>query len=205
MNSDTLADLGWNADFLRQLDLDEVATTEPARVTGVHRNRLETLTGAGPLDLIPASDMNTGNVAVGDWVLARGGVALRVLDRHSELARKAAGTGVARQLIAANVDTALIVVVLQRRFQRRAAGALSGPVRQCRDRTGAGADQGRHLHRPCRSMSRGRALQRGLAVRRAERPWARCAPRPFTNGAARAGRCCCWARPASARPRFQTP
>ncbi|MEO8242200.1 MAG: ribosome small subunit-dependent GTPase A [bacterium] len=108
MNSPLLADLGWTPDFLRQLELDEIGTTTPARVTGVHRNRIEVLTGDGPLDLIPASDLNTGTVAVGDWLLARDGVALRVLERRTELARKAAGTAVARQLIAANVDTALI-------------------------------------------------------------------------------------------------
>ena len=106
--SDTLAALGWNTDFLRQIDPTETGTVDPARVTGVHRNRLDVLTANGPTDLIPASDMNTGNVAVGDWVLSRAHVALRVLDRNSLLQRRAAGTTVARQLIAANVDTALI-------------------------------------------------------------------------------------------------
>jgi ribosome biogenesis GTPase / thiamine phosphate phosphatase len=109
MTNTLLADLGWTADFMRQLDLDEVGTTLPARVTGVHRNRIDALSADGAIELIPASDLNTGDVAVGDWILARGMVALRVLDRHTELQRKAAGTGMARQLIAANVDTALIV------------------------------------------------------------------------------------------------
>jgi ribosome biogenesis GTPase len=105
----TLAALGWTPDFVAQMDLDEIATTTPARVSGVHRTRLETLTVDGPRDLIPASDLNTGDVAVGDWLLTRGEVALRVLTRRTLLQRKAAGTGMARQLIAANVDTALIV------------------------------------------------------------------------------------------------
>ena len=105
--SPLLADLGWTPDFLRQLELEELALT-PARVTGVHRSRIEALSADGPLDLTPASTLNTGEVAVGDWLVARDGVALRVLERRTELARKAAGTGVARQLIAANVDCALI-------------------------------------------------------------------------------------------------
>jgi len=46
---------------------------------------------------------------VGDWVVARDGVALRVLDRHSLVARKAAGSNVARQVIAANLDALFIV------------------------------------------------------------------------------------------------
>ena len=104
-----LADLGWTAEFLRQMELDEIETTRPARVTAVHRSRIDTLTAEGPLSLMPASDLSTAAVAVGDWVLARDAVALRVLDRRTLLQRKAAGTTVARQLIAANVDTALIV------------------------------------------------------------------------------------------------
>ena len=164
MNSEPLATLGWTADFLRQLDLDEVETTEPARVSAVHRSRLETLTASGPLDLIPASDLNTGNVAVGDWVLAREGVALRVLDRRSELARKAAGTGVARQLIAANVDTALIVsscnadfnVGRLERYLVLCASAEIEPV-LILTKTDTCAD-------PDDYVTRGRALHRGLAV-----------------------------------------
>ena len=107
--NEVLAALGWTPDFMAQMEVDEVTTTTPARVTGVHRTRLETLTADGARDLIPASDLNTSNVAVGDWLLTRGEVALRVLTRHTLLQRKAAGTGMARQLIAANVDTALIV------------------------------------------------------------------------------------------------
>jgi len=104
----TLAELGWTQEHLRQLDLEDIGTTQPARVCGVHRSRIEALAETGPTDLIPASNLSTGDIAVGDWVLSREGVALRVLDRRTELVRKAAGTGLARQLIAANVDTALI-------------------------------------------------------------------------------------------------
>ncbi|MBC7735684.1 MAG: ribosome small subunit-dependent GTPase A [Candidatus Saccharibacteria bacterium] len=108
MTDPILAALGWTPDFMAQLDATEIGTTFPARVTGVHRNRLETLTADGAKDLIPASDLNTGNVAVGDWLIARGEVALRVLTRRTLLQRKSAGTTMTRQLIAANVDTALI-------------------------------------------------------------------------------------------------
>lgn len=61
------------------------------------------------MDLIPASTLSTATVAVGDWVVVRDKVALRVLDRHSLVARKAAGSGVARQVIAANLDALFIV------------------------------------------------------------------------------------------------
>ncbi len=164
MNNPFLADLGWTADFMRQLELDEIGTTEPGRVTGVHRNRLETLTVEGARDLIPASDMNTGDVAVGDWVLARGDVALRVLDRRTELQRKAAGTGMARQLIAANVDTALIVSSCNADFN---VGRLERYLVLC---ASSGIEPVLILTKadtatdPDDFVARGRALQRGLAV-----------------------------------------
>lgn len=81
----------------------------PARVTAVHRARIEALGEMGAVDLIPASTLSTSTVAVGDWVVVQGGVALRVLDRHSLVARKAAGSSVARQVIAANLDALFIV------------------------------------------------------------------------------------------------
>ena len=164
MNNPFLADLGWTADFMRQLELDEIGTTEPGRVTGVHRNRLETLTAEGARDLIPASDLNTGDVAVGDWVLARGMVALRVLDRRTELQRKAAGTGMARQLIAANVDTALIVSSCNADFN---VGRLERYLVLC---ASSGIEPVLILTKadtasdPDDFVAKGRALQRGLAV-----------------------------------------
>jgi ribosome biogenesis GTPase / thiamine phosphate phosphatase len=164
MNNPFLADLGWTADFMRQLELDEIDTTEPGRVTGVHRNRLETLTAKGARDLIPASGLNTGDVAVGDWVLARGMVALRVLDRRTELQRKAAGTGMARQLIAANVDTALIVSSCNADFN---VGRLERYLVLC---ASSGIEPVLILTKadtatdPDDFVARGRALQRGLAV-----------------------------------------
>ena len=63
----------------------------------------------GPLELVPASTLSTATVAVGDWLVVRDGVALRVLERSSLVSRKAAGSGVARQVIAANLDALFIV------------------------------------------------------------------------------------------------
>ncbi len=104
----TLADLGWASDFLRQLDLQELAAT-PCRIAAVHRSRVEALSAAGPLSLTPPSGVSTGEIAVGDWALCDGTRLLRLLDRRSSLSRRAAGTGAARQLIAANVDTLFVV------------------------------------------------------------------------------------------------
>ena len=164
MTNTTLAALGWTPDFMAQMDLTEIGTTFPARVTGVHRNRLETLTADGAQDLIPASDLNTGNVAVGDWLLARGEVALRVLTRHTLLQRKSAGTTMTRQLIAANVDTALITSSCNHdfnpaRLERYLILCASSGIEPVLILTKADT-----CPDPETYLAQGRALQRGLSV-----------------------------------------
>lgn len=164
MTNITLAALGWTPDFMAQMDLTEIGTTFPARVTGVHRNRLETLTADGIQDLIPASDLNTGNVAVGDWLLARGEVALRVLTRHTLLQRKSAGTTMTRQLIAANVDTALITSSCNHdfnpaRLERYLILCASSGIEPVLVLTKADT-----CPDPETYVDQGRALQRGLCV-----------------------------------------
>lgn len=105
------ADLGWSAPFLSQLTLEEIETTTPARVAAVHRDSVEALSRDGRLRLGLPAGMSAGEVAVGDWALADPATECitRVLDRQSLLRRRAAGTGRAAQLIAANLDTLFIV------------------------------------------------------------------------------------------------
>jgi len=104
----SLADLGWSGFYLSQLDLDDLALPR-LRVAQVHRTRIAALGQSGPADLALPPDLPAGQIAVGDWVLVDGaGRVVRCLDRQSLLARRAAGTGAERQLIAANVDTLLI-------------------------------------------------------------------------------------------------
>lgn len=97
-----LAELGW---------ADRVCPDggQPFRVTAVHRARLLALGAPGAVELLPHSSLSTAEIAVGDWVRAEDGVALEVLERRSLLQRKAAGTGLARQLIAANLDVLFVV------------------------------------------------------------------------------------------------
>ena len=105
----TLAELGWAPDFLRQLELDELAALIPCRIAAVHRSRVEALSVHGALSLIPPAGLSAGEIAVGDWALSDGKALLRLLERRTCLARRAAGTSAARQLIAANVDTLFVV------------------------------------------------------------------------------------------------
>lgn len=103
MTHPTLADLGWSDHFAR------LAGPEPraARIAAVHRDRLAALSPEGPLTLIPKGP--AGSHAVGDFVLHDGTHALERLPPRTEIARRAAGTGAERQLIAANVDTLAVV------------------------------------------------------------------------------------------------
>jgi ribosome biogenesis GTPase / thiamine phosphate phosphatase len=105
----TLTALGWTADFLRQLDADEIATAAPCRISAVHRSRVDALGAEGTVSLIPPPGLSTGDIAVGDWALSDGPRLLRLLDRRTCLVRRAAGTAEKQQLIAANVDTLFVV------------------------------------------------------------------------------------------------
>jgi ribosome biogenesis GTPase / thiamine phosphate phosphatase len=109
-----LADFGWNSFFASQLDFDSSVPAPPARVMAVHRDRMHV---AGPaIDaLIPpfleTPDNEESAASVGDWLLLDAGTLRprRLLRRRSLFKRRAAGTGRKLQLIAANVDTLLIV------------------------------------------------------------------------------------------------
>jgi ribosome biogenesis GTPase / thiamine phosphate phosphatase len=108
--SPLLADLGWSAEFLRQLPPDEINDVHPARVSGVHRDRLSAQGADGALSLTLPPGLSAAEIAVGDWLLYDPAVnrVLRRLDRKSHLTRRAAGTVARPQLIAANVDTAFL-------------------------------------------------------------------------------------------------
>jgi ribosome biogenesis GTPase len=98
-----LSGLGWTPHFARQLDAGDPLV--PGRVAEVQRSQLTVL--PGQLRLL--SPPGTGVLAVGDWVLHDGARVVRRLAPRTELARKAAGEGSERQLLAANVDTLGIV------------------------------------------------------------------------------------------------
>ena len=107
----TLAELGWRSFYQSQLDLSEIAEHRPLRVVAVHRGLLEAAGDDGPVQVPEAVFRNLPPVTVGDWLLAdrHSGRPVRLLDRHSVFQRRAPGTARERQLIAANVDTVLIV------------------------------------------------------------------------------------------------
>lgn len=102
-----LADLGWNASFQDHIPAEDAALP-PARLTALHRGRVEAISAAGPFDLLCPPNLPVTMMAVGDWVLCDGPRVARILPRATLLQRRAAGTGTEAQLIAANVDTMFI-------------------------------------------------------------------------------------------------
>ena len=116
--SHTLASLGWSPDFQHQRDHVALDRLTPARVTGVHRDRVAVLTTDGAEELRLPPDLAAGDIAVGDWVLAdpATGRVAQVLDRHSRIFRRAAGEAAREQLIVANVDAVFITTSCTEEF-----------------------------------------------------------------------------------------
>jgi ribosome biogenesis GTPase len=118
----SLAALGWTT----RLDAAFAALGRgelvPARVAAVHRGQLELLSATGALTGVPSGGLTHAAVtaidlpAVGDWVAAdpESGLVHALLPRRGGIAR-AAGDGRAEpQVLAANVDLALVVGSLNR-------------------------------------------------------------------------------------------
>jgi len=114
-NQEVIKRLGWQPFFQQQLSLDEWEEAFPARVVEVHRSEIRLLGERGDATIELHHTMPP--LVVGDWVLLDdGGRFLRLLERKTCFVRKAAGSEVREQLIAANVDTAFIVSSLNRDF-----------------------------------------------------------------------------------------
>ncbi|MGO6980203.1 ribosome small subunit-dependent GTPase A [Rhizobium leguminosarum] len=101
--------LGWSEFFADQVQPSE-ADLIPRRIASVHRARIEAIDVTGPVGLEFPSNTSTGDYAVGDWVLADAltDMLVRRLDRKSVFQRRLEG-GRGQQLVAANIDTLLIV------------------------------------------------------------------------------------------------
>ena len=125
-----LSELGWTPGRAAQLP----AGSEPARVSRVDRGRLSVLTADGESRVHPGAALYDGTglsgPAVGDWIAVRGELAVAVLPRTSAFVRTVAGRTSAAQVVAANLDTVLVVDSLSgearlRRVERYLAVAWS--------------------------------------------------------------------------------
>lgn len=107
--------LGWNNLFQQQLTLDDLEQHSVARISEHHRSGYKLLNEHGEIDLQIHKSLPA--MTVGDWVvLDKSQQFVRLLDRQSLFSRKAAGSKVAEQLIAANVTTLFIVCSLNDDF-----------------------------------------------------------------------------------------
>lgn len=104
----SLPQLGWTHFFQQQLSLEEYEACTPARVFEQQRSLLHIVSEIGDFTLPITTSMPL--ITVGDWVLLDGEQHFhRLLGRSSLFTRKAAGTKISRQLIAANIDTVFVV------------------------------------------------------------------------------------------------
>jgi ribosome biogenesis GTPase / thiamine phosphate phosphatase len=113
--------LGWTPERAAQLAALDREDLAPARVAGVHRGLLDLLTGAGVRPGRPSGRLRHAAAsgadlpAVGDWVAVdAAGVVHAVLPRRGGIARAVAGGRSEAQVLAANVDVALIIGSLNR-------------------------------------------------------------------------------------------
>jgi len=120
------AALGWTPERAAQLAALDRPELVGARVAGEHRGRLDLLTADGPLAAASSGRLRHAAAsaadlpAVGDWVAAApDGVVHAVLPRRGGIARASPGGRSDAQVLAANVDVALILGSLNRDLDLR--------------------------------------------------------------------------------------
>lgn len=111
----SLASLGWQAFFQQQCSEEACDKTVPARLIEHDRTSITVTTGSEVLTMTLLSSMP--DMVVGDWILLdQEKQFLRLLDRKTCFSRKAAGSKLKKQLIAANVDIAFIMFSMNQDF-----------------------------------------------------------------------------------------
>lgn len=155
---------GWSDFFADQREPHE-SDLAPMRIATVHRSRLTALSPTGPARLTLPVHVNTGDFAVGDWVLVDAPTLTlrRRLDRRTVLERRVEGSK-ALQAAAANVDTLFVVTSCNAdfnlaRLERYLALANQGGTNPVILLTKADMTDDVAAYR-----SQAAALQRGLAV-----------------------------------------
>jgi ribosome biogenesis GTPase len=112
--------LGADDALLEELTAAANEGTVVGRVGRVDRGRFQLLTAD---DSLSVSTSGVSQVCVGDWCVvtasADGAELVSVLPRRTALARQSSGPRVERQALAANIDTILVVVPLDRPILRR--------------------------------------------------------------------------------------
>ncbi len=128
---DKLRNIGYGGWFRNQVDVDNIATHEVARVVAVHKDSCLITKGDGDVfaecsgNLLYLSDSPFDLPTTGDWIYAdfydddSHAIIHGVLPRRTLLKRKTAGKMVDFQLIAVNVDVAFIMQSVDYNFNLR--------------------------------------------------------------------------------------
>ncbi|GAB6146815.1 ribosome small subunit-dependent GTPase A [Desulfocicer niacini] len=126
----SLSHLGWDSNFQDRLNADEKTTLSPARVIGVQKNNFFVKNGIEEKRVSVSGRLNHNKTeiypVIGDWVVVKQSVIIRVLPRKNALSRGASGTLKKQetaprreQVIAANLDWVFIVCGLDQDFNIR--------------------------------------------------------------------------------------
>lgn len=101
--------------FQQQLDFEQFEQNVGARVIAQHRSQLIAFTGED--DVVIPITPNMPAIVVGDWLLLdKDNHYVALLERQSSFARKAPGSKLEKQHIAANVNTAFVMMSLNNDF-----------------------------------------------------------------------------------------
>jgi ribosome biogenesis GTPase len=121
-----LSALGWDADWASTFEQPEHDNLIPARVAAQHRGEYVLFSEEGELRAKASGrlfyDREVGGElpAVGDWVGVRAPATITsILQRRTAFVRKSAGNDSTGQVLAANVDTALLLAGLDDDFSLR--------------------------------------------------------------------------------------
>jgi ribosome biogenesis GTPase len=116
MTNPALRSIGWNSFFEDQLASIDLESNDPqsfiiARVSAHHSTEVEMYGESGEFRVAVQSAEACGKVAVGDWLVldASNHRAIKLLERKTLLARKAAGEEAKPQILVTNVDTVFIM------------------------------------------------------------------------------------------------
>ena len=113
----TLDHYGWGAFFQRQLSESSVGEVGRVRLATVRKAQVYTADRTVSVSL----PRNVGTAVVGDWLLfdPKKRIARKILARRNSLARNRPGHAAKRQVLAANIDAAVIVGALDRDLRPR--------------------------------------------------------------------------------------
>jgi len=126
-----LKPLGFTDTFYQQTDPEKLKTLQPARIVAVHKERYTIKTAESEIaaevtgKLMFSADSPLDYPCVGDWVYVQllddgtFAIIVEILERCSVLRRKTPGKQIEYQLIAANIDSAMIMQSLDDNFNVR--------------------------------------------------------------------------------------